>query len=90
MNISEDVLSTLVDDQNIRGYHDSCEAYHEYIRGSSVHRGNIMILDNVEQWMSNTLNFTVQFFLFRKFACLCVNLIHSRMWRRSELGEIVL
>ena len=35
-------MSTSGDVQYIRGYHDECGGYHEYIGGCSVHRRDIM------------------------------------------------
>ena len=39
---------TLLEDvQYVRGYHDTCGAYHEYIRGFSVHQGDTMSISGM-------------------------------------------
>ena len=37
--IGLNIMSTLVDVQYIKGYHDACRGYHKYIRQCSVHWG---------------------------------------------------
>ena len=39
MHKKGDIMNTLGDVQYIRGYHDACGGYHEYIEGCSVHQG---------------------------------------------------
>ena len=41
-----DIMSTSGDVQYIWGYHGACGGYHEYIRGYSVHREDIMMHEN--------------------------------------------
>ena len=43
MNASGDIMSTSGMFSTSGRYHDACGGYHEYIEGSSVHRGDIMM-----------------------------------------------
>ena len=51
-------MSTSRDVQYIRGYHDECGGYHEYIGGCSVHQRDIMI--HVGEQLDKILSISIE------------------------------
>ena len=51
-------MSTSGNIQYIRGCHDACGGYHEYIGGCSVHRGDIMM--HVGEQVDKSLSISIE------------------------------